>query len=328
MRAIAAALALATCCLTTGCFSRQVQADGRNFRHALLEMYTDQVMDNLVRAHKEQPFVQVAYRALVITDTQTVKGNLGNQIDPSNSKSVVQGAAKILAIAHAYTDHLFFGGGGSSDRQMTFKSDPVTGKLDIYDLYAAYAHDPALFSCSDQDPGCAAHIKLKCEGKWYWVPTDAAPIFLQLVLRTTFMRGPDRPPPIYYSTTLISVEPHKTFKDSLVFRFDPKVRNDSGHVIVTLADGRTVRLDVVRTLEDEQGEPLPKAERQGGWTSFLLSTEKLEAKSVKQADLKGRPVQYYSQNYPNLGSRSPEDERLDAALSQYRRAHPAGNLPR
>jgi hypothetical protein len=324
MRARAAALALATCCLTTGCLSRQVHADGRNFRHALLEMYTDQVMDNLVRAHKEQPFVQLAYRALVITDTQTVKGNLGNEIDPSNNKSVVQGAAKILAIGHAYTDHLFFGGSGSLDRQMTFKSDPVTGKLDIYDLYAAYAHDPELFSCSDQDPGCAAHIKRKCGEKWYWVPTDAAPIYLQLVLRTTFMRGPDRPPPIYYSTTLVAVEPHPT----LVFRFDPKVRNDDGHVIVTLADGRKVRFDVEKTLEDEQGRPLPEAERQGGWTSFLLSTEKLEAKSVKLADLKGRPALYYSQNYPNLGSRSPEDERLDAALSQYRRTHAAGSLPR
>src|SRR5947209_17161836 len=109
MPRVAAALALVTCCLTTGCLSRQVEADGRNFRHALLEMYTDQVMDNLVCAYNEQPFVQVAYRALVVTDTQTVKGNLGNEVDPSNSKSLIQGTATIVAIAHAYTDHLFFG---------------------------------------------------------------------------------------------------------------------------------------------------------------------------------------------------------------------------
>src|SRR5579864_4445849 len=50
----------------SGCLSQQVASDGRGIRQAMIDLYTDQAMDNLVRAKEAQPFVQLAYNNLAI----------------------------------------------------------------------------------------------------------------------------------------------------------------------------------------------------------------------------------------------------------------------
>src|SRR6516162_5139856 len=112
------------CCLfMPGCLARQVAADGRNFRQALLEMYTDQVMDNLIRASENMPFVQLAYRNLTVTDLQTVKASLGDESDPTKMKTVAELTAALLQSVHGYTNKLFYNGGFERDRQMQFQAD-------------------------------------------------------------------------------------------------------------------------------------------------------------------------------------------------------------
>ena len=61
---------------TSGCLARQIAKDGTDFRQALLDMYTDQAMDNLIRARNNMPFVQVAYRNLLVQDTDKLSGKL------------------------------------------------------------------------------------------------------------------------------------------------------------------------------------------------------------------------------------------------------------
>ncbi len=44
-------------------------------------MYSDQVMDNLVRAHSGLPFVQLAYRDLFVSDDDTLSGTASVEQD-------------------------------------------------------------------------------------------------------------------------------------------------------------------------------------------------------------------------------------------------------
>src|SRR5438270_1601434 len=102
-------LAVATGLFSSGCFGNQFAADGRNFRQALLDMYTDQTFDNLIRAAQNQPYVQLAYHDLVVTDNQFVKANLSEEYDPSNSRSVAQATGAFLGSMNAFTHKILFG---------------------------------------------------------------------------------------------------------------------------------------------------------------------------------------------------------------------------
>lgn len=58
------------CCLATaGCAVHQVQHDQEQIRRALLELYTDQIMDNLVRASQGLPIIQLDYNNAQATIT-------------------------------------------------------------------------------------------------------------------------------------------------------------------------------------------------------------------------------------------------------------------
>ena len=87
---------------------------------------------------------------------------------------------------------------GMADRKraMTFDAEPVTDENDVYEAYLQFACDPALFVASDTPPDGPVHVYRKCGRRHYWVPCEAGPAFLQLVLRTALMRGPETAPPV------------------------------------------------------------------------------------------------------------------------------------
>src|SRR5690242_16054393 len=62
-------LILLIAAVANGCLARQVAEDGMGIRRALVDMYTDQALDNLIRAHENRPFVQLKYSQLAIKDT-------------------------------------------------------------------------------------------------------------------------------------------------------------------------------------------------------------------------------------------------------------------
>src|SRR5207237_8099991 len=112
---------------------------------------------------------------------------------------------------------ILFGASLERDRTMEFKADPVTGKDDVYDYYLAFARDPELFVASPKEPSCPVYMKKKRGATWYWIPTSAGGVFLQLVLKTTFLRGPDTPPPTSWPTMIEDItflmvdgKPYKT----------------------------------------------------------------------------------------------------------------------
>src|SRR6184192_3320036 len=64
---------LATAAIS-GCTARQVGRDTNCFRVAVCDLYTEQAMDNLIRAKTYQPFVQLVYRDLLAQTTDMASG--------------------------------------------------------------------------------------------------------------------------------------------------------------------------------------------------------------------------------------------------------------
>jgi len=53
-----------------GCRSQQLACDQNKFRCQILDLYTDQIMDNLIRVDQGLPIVQMDYTNIVGTITQ------------------------------------------------------------------------------------------------------------------------------------------------------------------------------------------------------------------------------------------------------------------
>jgi hypothetical protein len=293
-----------------GCLARQVARDGCNFREALLSMYTDQVMDNLIRAHKNEPFVQLAYTNLVVTDSQILTANVADTVDSTSATSVGKLTGALVAHTSGLTNRILFGGSGENGRRMEFRADPAA-KNDIYVYYLAFAKDPSLFGVSDRAPCIDVHMKRKDGCRWYWVPAEAAGVFLQLVLKTTFMRGPETPPPVYWPTTIASIEPRmqpgsqEPYPNKYIVTLCQAVPNDTEGRLSLILGGDCCPIDLS---VDESGT-----------TERFVSVLKVQSRlPLPVCGFAGCRASFYSPYDPNPGSKSPDLERLEAAVDSYR----------
>src|SRR5262249_13285354 len=192
--------------LLAGCQAAQVARDGQNFRLALLDMYTDQAIDNLIRARCNLPFVQLSYRDLLVQDEDTYAGTAHAEQSVDKSSGLV-----VDKFLQDIKNTLLFEAQAKRDKILSFHADPITGQNDIYEAYLVFASDPRLLVVSDTLPRCPVHVKKKFCGKYYWVPVEAGPAFLDLVLKTAFLRGePPAPPPAFevQSTSVTAVNAH------------------------------------------------------------------------------------------------------------------------
>jgi hypothetical protein len=202
-------------------------------------MYADQVMDNLVAVAENRPLVQLSYRDMIVTDEQVQKTNAGNEVDPSTSKSFLQATGALLSSTRTLAEKIAFGASLERDRTMSFHADPVKAAPEVFEFYQAFVSDPSLFRVSDDEPHCLFHIKKKCGAKWYWVPQEAAGVFLQLALRTTFMRGPETSPPVFWNTTIATAQvnydedgwPQQPMYDQNGVQIYPSRENNKGQSI-------------------------------------------------------------------------------------------------
>ena len=314
------ALAITALAITTsGCFLHQVANDGVNFRQSLLDMYTDQIMDNLIRASQNRPFAQLSYRSLIVTDFQMEKLSVSDEADPTHSHTLAATTGALLTSMRSFTDKVVFGVNGERDRTMEFTSDPVTGQNDVYEDYLAFASDPTLFRVSHQEPRCGFHIKKKCGDRWYWVPADAGGVFLQLALKTTFMRGAETPPPFSWDATIASMEPGwgsnagphpEPSQYNYTFTFQDSVPNDNAltgfHMIVELDDCRELSIHLTENpAAVVKGKIPPTTKLYGQYNSPL-------------PDLTGRHVKVFAPSVPNLGTETPDQVRLRTAVENYR----------
>jgi hypothetical protein len=322
-----------------GCLSRQVAEDGQNFRQALLDMYTNQAMENLIHAFNQTPFVQLDYKGLIVTDTQTIKASIADESDPSSAKTFARKAGNLLISMHGYTNKLFFGGSFDCNRQMQVSADPVSGNPDIYDYYLAFAREPSLFCVSDTKPCENVHMAKQYCGRWYWVPLEAAPVFMQLALKTAFLRGQDLPAPIYWSTTIDDIVPqydengqaiqqtvgNQQVSFNYTVSFTSEVPNGEGYADISLSDGTRLKMTLhqldhypfIKDVANQKSALVPDTVTS---TKVLYATHNPIKTKVTAEQIKHCPALVYSNDHPNLGKKTAEAQRLEDLLVSYRQA--------
>ena len=230
-RPVALMLCLILAALTNaGCRSQRLIADQSTFRSQLLDLYTDQLMDNLIRARKGLPIIHVDYTN--ITGSTTDTGNAGFTVNfPKNDGN--------------YT------GGGSLQSQLTVTGNSVIANADVYNAYLSFVNIPdGLMETCDPPPPGAAHIVKCVEGNYFWVPVTYRKEFFELSLRTiTRVEIPETDNRTKVRTTIKDIRPlpdnpKLPASHGLVLVLEPQVPNDNGIFKVQLPDGVTYVLKV------------------------------------------------------------------------------------
>ena len=281
----------------TGCLSRQVARDGNHLRQAVNDMYTDQIMDNLIRAHDYLPFAQLTYGDVTVLDNDQLTGNIGE------SHSLTE--ELLAAPSRVWMNAFSTSAAAARSRTMSFVANPVTDQNDIYEAYQKFAHDPELFIMSDCDPGCAAHIVRKCCERYYWVPVDAAPQFLELAMNTTFMRGPEAAISGAYEVTVtrlsepvLTKNPKKPDEITVQVFLSSPVPNGSATMVAKLHDGRTMKIPLQRVETVKKDGEDKKVQEGEDTTELGLLPWSPKEKGYTEQDLIGAKARIYSDKFP------------------------------
>ena len=147
--------------LTTGCAYKQTRVSQEGMRETLLDLYTDQVMDNLIRTQQNLPILQVAYSNAVgqVTNTTTVQINEGEQWNHN-----VDG----FTPGKSFEDFFNIGGSQGITDQISVVADPMV-KPSIAKAYGSYADKVKLeVSTAKPKPG-VYHVLRKFGNAFYYI---------------------------------------------------------------------------------------------------------------------------------------------------------------
>jgi hypothetical protein len=238
------------CCLfvglLAGCRAGQLSVDQREMRAALLQMYEDQVMDNLIRARRDLPFIHLDYSNVTGTITDSGSATVGGSrsvTHTSFARNAAEGAGPgvtSFSPDRAVVGVFNYNGTGSQTNQLTITAQPYTASDRVYKAYLAFAKDDKLL-CEGKEgekPPPDAHIWRSFGKQCYWVPKSAARPFLELYLATTVSRQAAAADiPTSYETTFLSVVGQaKPIDGNLgmeaVIQLKDKLPNDSGNLVI------------------------------------------------------------------------------------------------
>lgn len=297
------------CC---GCLSQQVANDGRGMRNALIDLYTDQAIDNLMRAHSGLPFVQLSYNSLGVNDTdQVTVAAAGGDAAFGGSHTTDPSKGPILALGRAtsFAGRFPFALNGERDQVLTFHAEPVTTQNWIYESYLAFARNPFLFVASPEKPECPVHICRQFGSMWYWVPAEAGEAFLDLVLKTAMSpAASDATAPIgYWESKIICTEDITDKKDkyhTYRLQLHDKLPADQGTVQVLRSNGSREWLAV---LTDPVADP------------NVDSSDKFLVQSAKPLDkMNGATVRFFADDHPNLTIKAAPAQKVQDTLESIR----------
>lgn len=293
----------------SGCGGRQLCQDQEKIRCCLLDLYTNQIMDNLIRASNGLPIIQVDYSDMVATVTVQANGTLSGSQQVADT-TLFTLPAKTLQMTRAITTGLTYGTTGGDVNQLVMHANPVLNNNEVYDAYLQFLGAPgSLMATCDPPPPGAAHL-VRCRGKTYcWVPNEPKfkALFLRLALVTTAQRGqPLAAPPPYFENTVTDVVPpiqHDVIHnvDRLTARLAKKnLPSGAGFLEVTLK-GKPFRF-VVSGYEGEPGKPVAPGDRTDRLVVIYRPAdypEDFKGVAVEQFGtmLKSQPVKIYLHNF-------------------------------
>jgi hypothetical protein len=240
-------IAASLCFLTlSGCAVQQLQKDHDQIRTALLDLYTNQIIDNLIRAHNGLPIIQLDYTnatALVtVLDSESLSDNVAstattvtsNSLTPTLTNTLTNGGTLTMSAApafvtaamgtvtnvlartysavvtHGIANTISGSSSHSNSNQVALTATPVTTSNDVYDAYLHFLTIPGALQATSEPPCEGMAIICKKVGKlYYWVPVDFRKDFLALSLHTTAQRGmPVLDQPNFF-VTLMQVVPNE-----------------------------------------------------------------------------------------------------------------------
>jgi hypothetical protein len=205
MNRTAILMAIFTVVGVSGCRSHQLASDNDQFRHKILDMYTDQIMDNLIRAEQGLPMVQMDYTN--ITGTVTQNGTLGFTSSQTTVDGKVLGLpAVVRTLSHNFTNLASFNPSMYQTNVLTVTANPVLNSNEVYNAYLDFlSKKPShLVRTCDPPPPGAAHLIRHCGDVYYWIPAEFKYDFLRLSLVTTVQRGQPLTVPDMFENTVVS----------------------------------------------------------------------------------------------------------------------------
>ena len=191
----------------SGCAVQQLHNDQDKIRCSLLELYSNQIMDNLIRAHNKLPIVQVDYANATATITAKEMSSLGDMPVLTHTNAFTSAVASMLALTNITVNTVSTAGSFDHVNQVSVIAAPVIASDAVYDAYESFlAIDGSLQVTCDPPPTSAAHLCKRCGEVYYWIPVGYEREFLRLSLATTAQRGSAATPlDSFYSVNLLMV---------------------------------------------------------------------------------------------------------------------------
>jgi hypothetical protein len=236
----------------SGCRSAVLQKDQDRFRQVILDSYTNQIMDNVIRTANGMPIVVVDYTN--ITGTVTDMGSAGatpSQVTTDDTKLAFGAILRLAQLTSRTVERMFqntaaWSVNASRMSQLSVTGTPVIDHPDVYRAYLEFVDKPGRLvrDCNPPPPG-VAHITRKVGKDYFFVPVEYRRDFFELALKTTVMRGePTAAQEVYTvavkEATLIPPDPLEALPSdnhSLRITLDRALPNDSG--TLKLVDGPT-----------------------------------------------------------------------------------------
>jgi hypothetical protein len=296
-------------------------ADQDKIRCVLLDLYTDQIMDNLIRAANGLPIIQLDYTNAAATITMKQTASLQDNLATTRSTVLARAAALTTTITRQTLNTLTGNLGAERTNQVALTASPVITSNEVYDAYLAFLSLPgSLHASCDPPPHEAVHLCRKWHEQYYWVPVEYKREFLGLSLATTAQRGKALlAPEEFFQVTLqevISQEPPSKFGEiDLLVKFDKKIPNDSGRVELTF-DGKTVTFLVGEYLPTDAARPAETDRLRLGFDPQAESAKKADLKTVAQLKFPMPAKFYLRHNRPKPPTTNDLLDRINFQLQQ------------
>ncbi len=201
-------LVLAGLCIacSAGCASLEAERDHDKMRTALLDLYTNQIMDNLIRAKNGMPIIQIDYTNVSANVTVKETSGISDGVTTTDINAATRSAAPALMATATTMNALTAALGFDHTNQIGLVATPVTTSDAVYDAYNEFLGNGGLRVSCGPPPKGAAHLCRRCGAAYYWVPIEYQREFLRLALVTTAQRAPLASPlDAFYSVNIVQV---------------------------------------------------------------------------------------------------------------------------
>lgn len=245
------------CLPLTGCAVAQVRNDQDKIRAALLGLYTEQLMDNLIRAANGKPILEVDYiNAAAMLTVHESAGVSENPYTTTHTNVLTLAKTSSLMLTRAILGTIGGTLGADSTNQVQVTANPVTTTPAAYEAYRQFLSIPESLQVSTcPPPEGAAHLCKKRGCHYYWIPVEFKKQFLGLALAAITDRASALPPPDpFYAVNLIgavSQTPLSNTMYQLILKIDKPIPNDVGLVEVG-SGSSTARFRIVEYQPDSQ----------------------------------------------------------------------------